>query len=315
MKAPQIPADEALRLASVRSLDLFDTDAERRFDEIVELAASVCGVTMAGIALVEEERQWFKSIRGLELSETPRETSICGHTIFERDLLEVSDASRDERFHDNPLVVEDPQIRFYAGVPLLVDTYAVGTLCVFDTEPRSLNPDQRRALEILAHQAAIQMTVARTIRSATDPLTGLATRGVAHEWLTSQARDATRVAMFLDLDHFKLANDAHGHAAGDQILAIVGGRLLSGVRENDIVARMGGDEFVVLMTNIDVSLVTELKDRLRHLIESPIHVGQAMVQLGVSIGIAAAEPGTHTTDLIARADEAMFKDKAARHSS
>ena len=138
---------------------------------------------------------------------------------------------------------------------------------------------------------------------------------MAHEWLTSQARDATRVAMFLDLDHFKLANDAHGHAAGDQILAIVGGRLLSGVRENDIVARMGGDEFVVLMTNIDVSLVTELKDRLRHLIESPIHVGQAMVQLGVSIGIAAAEPGTHTTDLIARADEAMFKDKAARHSS
>ena len=88
MKAPQIPADEALRLASVRSLDLsvrsldlFDTDAERRFDEIVKLAASVCGVTMAGIALVEEERQWFKSIRGLELSETPRETSICGHTI------------------------------------------------------------------------------------------------------------------------------------------------------------------------------------------------------------------------------------------
>ena len=93
----------------------------------------------------------------------------------------MSDASRDERFHDNPLVVKDPQIRFYAGVPLLVDTCAVGTLCVFDTEPRSLNPDQRRALEILAHQAAIQMTVARTIRSATDPLTGLATR----EWRMS----------------------------------------------------------------------------------------------------------------------------------
>ncbi len=135
-KAP-VPADEERRLASLRSLALLDTAPEERFDRITRLAARFFAAPIALITLIDRERQWFKSVIGLHERSTPRDASFSAHTIFERKTLVVNDALIDDRFAENPLVVDSPRVRFYAGAPLVLgDGTCIGTLCVYDTRPR-----------------------------------------------------------------------------------------------------------------------------------------------------------------------------------
>ncbi|MBZ2188755.1 PAS domain S-box protein [Alcanivorax sp. JB21] len=151
MKLPAMPADEALRQAALERLDILDTPAEARFDRLTRIAREVCDVPIALVTLLDGSRQWFKSCQGLDVTESDRRISFCGHAILDNRMLEVPDALEDERFRDNPLVTGEPFVRAYAGVPLrTVDGYAVGTLCVLDTRPRQLTDPQRRALEDLA---------------------------------------------------------------------------------------------------------------------------------------------------------------------
>nr|WP_299243831.1 PAS domain S-box protein [uncultured Halomonas sp.] len=143
--------DESERLATLHEYGILDTEADESFDTITRLAALICETPVALISLVDEKRQWFKSQVGLEAPEVPRDQSFCTHTIERDNLMEVVDAARDPRFMGNPLVVGEPHIRFYAGVPLTVaNGCRLGTLCVIDHTPRRLDDRQRHALEELA---------------------------------------------------------------------------------------------------------------------------------------------------------------------
>lgn len=160
MTPAPIPENEAERLAALRRYGILDTPAEDEFDDFTFLAAQICGTPIALVSLVDAERQWFKSRYGLDATETPRDISFCGHAINGQDIFEVSNATEDQRFRDNPLVTADPNIRFYAGAPLIApDGYNVGTLCVIDSVPHRLAPSQREALQRLSRQVVARMEV------------------------------------------------------------------------------------------------------------------------------------------------------------
>jgi len=158
------PSTEKKRLKVLWQYEVLDTVPEALFDDLTELAAGICEAPIALITLVDENRQWFKSKFGTTVTETSRDISFCGHAIQQSDLFIVPDATKDERFSDNPLVISDPKIRFYAGAPLLTpDGYALGTLCVIDKVPRELRPDQKQALRILARHVVSQLELRRRL--------------------------------------------------------------------------------------------------------------------------------------------------------
>lgn len=154
MIKPTIPENEIERLKDLESYQILDTLPENDFDEITQLASQICGVPISLISLIDKNRQWFKSRRGLEIEETPRDYSFCGHAINEQEkVMIVKDSRIDERFHDNPLVTGDPNIIFYAGVPLVSSKgNSLGTLCVIDEIPRDLDQSQISALKALGNQ-------------------------------------------------------------------------------------------------------------------------------------------------------------------
>ncbi|MDO6474810.1 ATP-binding protein [Alteromonas sp. 1_MG-2023] len=150
MIQPPLPENEEARLAELLSYGILDTESETLFDDITSLASEICDTPIALISLVDPDRQWFKSKVGLDASETHRNISFCGHAILDDELMEINDTHRDERFHDNPLVTGPPNIRFYAGTPLITpEGYALGTLCAIDSEPKRLSKMQKSALTTL----------------------------------------------------------------------------------------------------------------------------------------------------------------------
>jgi two-component system NtrC family sensor kinase len=149
---------EQQRLAALARYQIVDTLPELTYDDIALLAAEICEVPISLISLVEQDRQWFKSVVGLEVTETSRAVSFCAHALNGEGVLQVQDSLQDERFARNELVLGEPGIRFYAGAPLRTpDGYTLGTLCVIDRVPRTLAPQKLRALEALARQVMIQL--------------------------------------------------------------------------------------------------------------------------------------------------------------
>jgi anti-sigma regulatory factor (Ser/Thr protein kinase) len=150
--------DEAARLAALRKYRILDTDPEQAFDDLTSLASHICGTPIALISLIDADRQWFKSRVGLTIAETSRSVSFCTHAIKDRKLFVVPDARASATFRDNPFVEPDGGIRFYAGAPLVTpEGHAVGTLCVLDRVPRTLNDEQLEALEALRRQVVAQL--------------------------------------------------------------------------------------------------------------------------------------------------------------
>lgn len=153
-----IPGNESERLQALYKYNILDSFSEEEFDRLTKLASIICGVPIALISLIDKDRQWFKSNIGLDGTETPRDVSFCQYAIMGNTVMEVEDATKDKRFTNNPFVTDDPNIRFYAGHPLIdPDGYALGTLCVIDRETKKLSKEQQEALSLLAEEVVSQI--------------------------------------------------------------------------------------------------------------------------------------------------------------
>jgi signal transduction histidine kinase len=167
LKEAPLPKNEQGRLDKLRVYDILDTPPEAAFDRITRLVADIIGVPMVLVSLIDRERQWFKSRHGLDATQMPRSLAFCAHAILENDLFVVEDATKDERFSDNPLVTEDPNVRFYAGAPLTTpDGFNLGTLCAIDSKPHQLSVQHGRLLEDLAALVVDEMELRLALRSS-----------------------------------------------------------------------------------------------------------------------------------------------------
>ena len=163
----RMPDNEIERLKALHDLRILDTPREAVFDDLAFLAAHVCDTPIALVTFVDGSRQWFKARVGLETTETPRDVAFCSHAILGDDIFEVPDAHADSRFADNPLVIDQPHIRFYAGAPLVTpDGYAFGTVCAIDHRPRELTTGQREALRALSRLIIAELERRRPSRTS-----------------------------------------------------------------------------------------------------------------------------------------------------
>jgi two-component system, NtrC family, sensor kinase len=167
-----VPVPDSARVAALERYAILDTEPEEAFDDLTLLASYVCKTPIALISLVGENRQWFKSKIGLTVAETPREIAFCSHAIQHSEVMVVPDTLEDDRFRNNPLVVSEPRIRFYAGAPLISEEgFALGTLCVVDKTPRELGADQKEALRALSRLVLAQMEFRRNLILLKEALT------------------------------------------------------------------------------------------------------------------------------------------------
>jgi two-component system NtrC family sensor kinase len=159
-----IQNNDAARVAALQKYDILDSEPEKAFDDLALLASYICKTPIAWISLIDEDRQWFKSKLGVSISETPRDIAFCNVAIQQPEVFVVPDTLQDERFRNNPLVVSDPRIRFYAGAPLISEEgYALGTLCVVDRTPREFTTEQEEALKALSRLVLAQMEFRRNL--------------------------------------------------------------------------------------------------------------------------------------------------------
>jgi signal transduction histidine kinase/ActR/RegA family two-component response regulator len=307
MKAP-LPANEEQRLEALRRYEILDTMAEQAYDDITLLAAHLAGAPMAVISLIDRDRQWFKSKVGLTASETPRELAFCAHAILTPDTpLIVNDATREERFADNPLVTGNPGIRFYFGAPLVTDDrFALGTLCAIDVTPRTLDPQQVHALSALARQV-VRLFELR--RNAADLRTAWMERDAHARQLEllrrdlEQARDAAEAAnraksVFLANMSHDIRTPIAGVLGMSDLLLDSG--LSAGQREHVDSIRVSGEALLTLINDIlDLSKVEAGKLEIDRY---PVTVRPWITDIGRLMGIAATSKGialeTHIDDAV-----------------
>ncbi|PXW25564.1 GGDEF domain-containing protein [Paraburkholderia caballeronis] len=315
MKSPATPPNEAERLAALRALEILDTPREERFDRLTRLARRLFDVPVALVSLVDADRQWFKSADGFCFAETPRDSSFCAHAILEDDLLVVSDALQDQRFSDNPFVVDGPRVRFYAGCPLtLSGGVTLGTVCLMDNRPRDFDAEDRRSLRDIG-QLVVRELIAYEL-ATTDELTGIPNRrafmGIAQHALNvcRRARKPALLAYF-DLDNFKTINDRFGHAEGDRALVEFSAALRGVGRETDVVARLGGDEFVALFVDTDTAQAAALAQRLRDELDRARAAASCRYPIEFSVGEVEYDAARHASvrHMLEEADSAMYVAK------
>ncbi|MCP3904697.1 MAG: sensor domain-containing diguanylate cyclase [Planctomycetes bacterium] len=334
MIEPPLAPDEMFRLNSLRALHALDTPLEERFERITRLATRLLDVPIVAVSLIDADRQWFKSVQGVDVDGTSRDISFCGHTILKDQVMVVPDARSDPRFASNPLVTGDPGIVFYAGHPLRApDGARVATLCVIDTRPRTLSEDEVALLRDLAAVAETELTsvVLNSVQAdlvsqleseqrqaLLDPLTRVWNRAGIFSILDGQidrcrAGEAGFAVIMADLDHFKRVNDAHGHLTGDEVLRAAAKRMLAGIRGRDAIGRFGGEEFLVVLGDCaHPDEVWAVADRLRRRVaESPVVHDGAAIDVTTSVGACFVPSGAVPSPeaLVRVADDALYSAK------
>lgn len=332
MEAPPKPDNEIARLEALRSTELLDSGSDAIFDNLTSLVSLVFDMPVVAISLVDDVKQWFKSIKGLAVCETSREISFCGHAVYSEKPLIVNDAKIDERFFDNPLVKGTPNIVFYAGVPIRYayqdKVYFLGTLCIIDYIKRDFSSKDLEILKQFSYQleALIEMRLpakkfdllSRQLSSEshefkdleesisnlqeiadTDILTGLPnrrflTRFIEETWLRD-LRHNTICLMMLDLDGFKNVNDTFGHTVGDSALKDIASNLKNLIRiPQDCICRLGGDEFVIVTYNQDESSLKAMSDKILSYFR---HIPEKSNSYGVSVSIGACSTSNKSHNL------------------
>ena len=325
-----------------------DLMPEKAFDDITDLAAQICETSIALVSLINDGRQPFKSKHAIDADQVSRAVHFCEQTIARpNELFVVPDASNDEGFDDTPVAIDETQIRFFAGAALLSpEGDALGTLCVIDHVPRKLTEGQKSALWALSRQVVAQVELRKAVEdlkdnteqlrnyqsqleeyqqrleltnarlrtlSVTDDLTSLNKRCAFDEELRNDIEfarqcDSPLSLLFLDADHFKLYNDEFGHPAGDDALRTIAEYLKETMRSSDFLARIGGDEFVIILPGTPRDSAAVLAERCRKALESATWTERPIT---VSIGTASLDGRTINTDtLISEADQALYHAKA-----
>lgn len=305
--------DEQGRLAALQRYEVLDTAAEEPFDRITKLVQMVLGVPIATVTLLDENRQWFKSCVGLEESGSARDVSFCTYTIQQREAMNIADATKDSRFADNPFVTGAPYIRSYLGVPLTTpDGYNVGALCVIDRRPREFSAEQEKMLMSFASLVVDELELRRIAQ--TDHLTGAATRrGFVLELekqIARMKRSGRRSALImLDVDHFKKVNDTYGHPVGDAVLRGLAERIQMSMRAGDTFGRLGGEEFGILLTDVDAKAALDWAERTRLAVSAQPLVEEPELRVTISLGVCARVEIAGPAEWIAAADEALYEAK------
>jgi diguanylate cyclase (GGDEF)-like protein len=321
---------------------------EKAFDDITDLAALICETSIALVSLVDDGQQRFESRHGIDAGQAPRLVHFCEQSIAQpKDLFVVADVSRDERFADAAPGIDDTAIRFYAGAALVsAEGDTLGTLCVIDQVPHELTEGQEKALWALSRQVVthvelrnavdelensttqlrdyqsqleeyhkkLELTNARLrTLSVTDDLTGLNNRFAFEEELRNEFErakqcDSPLSLLFLDADHFKFYNDEFGHPAGDIALRTIADYLKESMRTSDFIARIGGDEFVMILPGTTRESASVLAERCRKALESATWPERPIT---VSIGTSSLDGRRIDADtLIYEADQALYHAKA-----
>lgn len=323
MIAPATPLNEAYRLDTLRALKLLDTAPEERFDRLTRIARRLFGVPIALVSFIDADRQWFKSCQGLpdSFTELPREVSFCGHAILGDDILLVPDALADARFHDNPLVVGESRVRFYAGCPLSAPNGSrLGTLCLIGDEPRTLDDSERGLLRDLARMAEQEIAAAQL--ATTDDLTLMSNRrgfrAVAQYALGLCARlDRPAALMTFDVDDLDSINVRFGHAEGDRALVSFAKLLQKTLRETDVVGRLGGGAFVALISNARDAECKAAEKRLQSAVDKHNRKAKRGYDIRFSASSVAYQPIRHSSidAMLADAEELMAKRSQPRYAA
>lgn len=301
--------DEFGRQCALDRLHVLDTPREAQFEKITKLVVTVFNVPIAAVTLIDRDRQWFKSVQGLEPVDTKREVAFCDHTIRKTQCMNVPDATLDPRFADNPLVTGEPYIRSYLGAPIITpDGYAIGALCAIDYKPRNFSPEQEKMLASFADLVMNELEL-RQIASV-DVLTGLSTRRALLQQIEAamgQQRDAA--LLFLDLDHFKSINDRFGHAVGDIVLCKVAAVLLDSCAETGVAGRLGGEELALVLPDCDEKTARVVAETVRRKIASLEVAGHPDLIITTSIGIAMRHASHDGHAWMEMADAALYEAK------
>jgi len=315
MKTPEHPLEEVQRVSTLKALRILDTPTEENFDRVTRITSISLGVPIALVSLIDSNRQWFKSNIGMDIAEIPRDISFCGHTILEEGIFEIEDASKDVRFVDNPLVIEKPHIRFYAGRPLQAQNGTnLGTLSVMDVVPRQLTSDQRILLDDFAVFVERELSISQL--AMTDELTGLHNRrglmmqSQYHLNIYKRTfRPVTLVAM--NINAFKTINDNCGQDEGDQVLKSFAAGLSESFRDTDILARLTGDEFIVLQYNSTERHSNQPIERLQEYLNTWCDRERKAYNLTFTYGVVEYDPSMHQSveDMLVEADKKMYESK------
>jgi diguanylate cyclase (GGDEF)-like protein len=311
--------DETLRLQTLNALKILDTRQEERFNRITKLAQRLLDVPVALFSLVDENRIWFKFRQDLEFLELPRARELFDHALLCETAFMVEDATKDDRFCDIPVATDAPVIRFFAGFPIgAQDGSRLGTLCVVDTVPRQVVPEDIELMHDLGQMIEDELSILTL--ATTDELTKLANRRglrmIAEPMIALSQRvwHHSVTAVMLDLDELKQINDEFGHEAGDLAIKDFARLLLKVFRESDVVARVGGDEFCVLLTDPTEADPDVPLERLQLRVDSHNAETERPYGLTFSVGAVPFDKKRHASvdDLLRDADQCMYSHKRSK---
>lgn len=327
MIAPSNHPLEPIRLDELHAAGILDSPLSPQMERITRLATLSLGAPICAVSLIDAQRQWFCSIQGLDVAETERSVSFCGHTILTPGIMEIPDALDDPRFADNPLVIGEPYIRFYAGRPLLgLSELPIGTLCVIDRRPRTLNDAERAILDELGAMAQAEIRkiqagrgdlVARThsqrSEASADPLTRLCDRAAMVRILAGVLRDHEHdgrpaVCAIYQIDGFDRIVAEFGEACAHAVIRESGRRTLASCHENETIGIFGDGAFLGVLAPIACTTAAlDAVERLRAQF-ADVRVGSsdAVRQVRVLAGAALGTIGTSTvTDMLIGAERAL----------